>query len=265
MQYVDPVRLQRDAARQAQGRAGGAKSAAVRYRFIARSEPEDEAPPLARLLRGSGGRGGAARLKLYLSMLWLARNEDRPVFQYPAHQWALLLGYKQPEASGGRRVQNALSWLNAEAFVRLQRHQGEASSAHLLSDAGTGRPYTAPGPAIKQVDRSQREEHLYVQLPAGLWINGWITELSGAAIAMYLVLLHEQRGEDKKQVWLSPRIGDERYALSDDTRRKGLTELAQHELVRVSKRPLHQGLFEDHYRSRNVYDLDPQNLNRLQP
>lgn len=255
---------QHGAARQAMARAGGAKSAAVRYRFIARSGPEQDPPPLARLLRGSGGRGGAARLQVYLSMLWLSRNEDKPVFAYPALQWALLLGYERPETAGARRVQEALRWLDGAGFVDVRRRKGASSAVHLLSDAGTGRPYVAPGPAIKQTPRSQREEHLYVQLPAGLWIKGWIMELSGAAIAMYLVLLHEQRGEEK-QVWLSPRIGRERYDLSDETRRKGLTELADRGLVEVSKRPLHQGLFEDHYRSRHVYDLNPVVLDLKDP
>ncbi|MFH0245809.1 hypothetical protein ACGRHY_26110 [Streptomyces sp. HK10] len=41
-------------------------------------------------------------------------------------------------------------------------------------------------------------------------------ELPGAVIAMYLILLHEQRGQEKK-VWLSPRSGRERYDLSDET------------------------------------------------
>jgi hypothetical protein len=81
---------------------------------------------------------------------------------------------------------------------------------------------------------------------------------------MYLVLLHERRGE-KKQVWLSPRIGREQYDISDETRRKGLTELADHGLIKVSKRPLHQGLFEDPLRTRNVYDLNPDVLSQLDP
>ncbi|MFH8534760.1 hypothetical protein ACH4GE_41070 [Streptomyces tendae] len=255
---------QRIAARKAKDRAGGARSAAVRYRFIARKAPEEDAPPLARLLRGGGGKGGAARLKLYLSMLWLSRNEDAPRFEYPAHQWARLLGFDNPDAAGARRVQQALRWLDDEAFVRLQHRQGAPSAIHLLSDAGTGRPYQAPGLAMKRLPKGQREEHLYVQLPAGLWTMGWIAELSGAAIAMYLVLLHERRGEEKA-VWLSPRIGRERYDLSDETRRKGLNELAQHRLVSVRRRPVHQGLFEDHFRSRNVYELDTEDLDRNEP
>lgn len=261
---MDPVTEQRFAAKQAKARAGGAGSAAVRHRFIARSASEQDAPPLARLLRGGGGRGGAARMKLYLSMLWLARNEDSPRFDYPAHQWARLLGFDEPDVAGARRIQQALRRLDEEAFVRLQHRQGASSEIHLLSDAGNGRSYQAPGPAMKHLSKAQREEHLYVQMPAALWTNGWVMELSGAAVAMYLVLLHERRGETKA-VWLSPRIGRERYDLSDETRRKGLNELAQHRLVSVRRRPVHQGLFEDHFRSRNVYELDPEDLDRYEP
>lgn len=262
--YLDPKIEQRMAAAQAKSRAGGARSAAVRYRFIARGGPEENAPPLARLLRGGGGKGGAARLKLYLSMLWLARNEDSPRFDYPAHQWARLLGFDKPDAAGARRIQQALRWLDEEAFVRLQHRQGASSAIHLLTDAGTGRPYVAPGPAMKRLSRAEKQEHLYVQMPAGLWTNGWVMELSGTAIAMYLVLLHERRGEDRA-VWLSPRIGRERYDLSDETRRKGLNELAAHRLISVRRRPVHQGLFEDHFRSRNVYEFDPDDLERFEP
>src|SRR5688572_19748264 len=75
----------------------GARSAAIRYAFIARAEAADPSPPLARLLRGSGGRGGAVRLKLYLTMLWLARGRQDPVFAYPAQQYAALLGLPSPE------------------------------------------------------------------------------------------------------------------------------------------------------------------------
>src|SRR5947207_13688678 len=47
-------------------------------RFISRPVPSDPSPPLARILRGGGDRGGATRLKLYVSLLyvsllWLAR------------------------------------------------------------------------------------------------------------------------------------------------------------------------------------------------
>ncbi|MFJ6444882.1 hypothetical protein [Streptomyces sp. NPDC091649] len=259
---LGPVAAQRSAAQQVRALTR-AKSAAVRFRFIARAEPNDAPPPLARLLRGSGGKGGAARLKLYLSMLWMARNEDRPVFQYPAQEWALLLGYGSTP-SAARRVQDGFRWLSEEAFVELERRQGAPSAVRLLSDAGTGTPYMAPGLAIKRAPKAEREEHLYVQLNAALWTNGWIVELTGAAVAMYLVLLHEMRGEEK-QVWFSPRMGRERYDLSDETRRKGLKELEERGLVKVTKRALHQGLFSDPVRTRYVYDLNPDVFQLLTP
>jgi hypothetical protein len=256
--------FQHEAAKSVRLRSG-ANSAAVRYKFIARASEQEESPPLARLLRGSGGRGGAARLKLYLSMLWMARNDNAPYFQHPAHQWARLLGFEDPDHSGARRIQDALRWLDGEAFVELKRRAGAPSEVRLLSDNGSGRPYEAPGMAIKSVSRAQREEHLYVQLSAGLWINGWVMELSGAAVAMLLVILHEQRGAENKTVWLSPRVARERYDLSDETRRRGLVGLQSAGLVDVSKRPLHQGLFEDAYRKRNVYALDPKALDDQPP
>ncbi|MGW0633779.1 hypothetical protein [Streptomyces sp. NPDC002758] len=98
---------------------------------------------------------------------------------------------------------------------------------------------------MKRLSKAEKLDHLYVQLPAGLWTNGWIMELSGATLAMYLVLLHERRGGENKAVWLSPRIGRERYDLSDETRRKGL--------------------FEDHFRSRNVYEFDSKDLAQYEP
>ncbi|MCX4547249.1 hypothetical protein [Streptomyces sp. NBC_01565] len=197
-------------------------------------------------------------------MLWFARNEDAPVFSYPAHQWARLLGLAEPDTTGARRVQEALRWLNNENFVRLERRQGAPSNIHLLDDAGSGEPYRSAGLMVTRLAKraAEREAHLYVQLDAGFWTRGWVRELSGAAVAMYLVLLHEQRGDDDKSVWISPRIGQELYDLSDETRRKGLNELVKHEMASVRRRPLHQGLFSDQYRGRNVFDLRPGAMDR---
>lgn len=239
--------------------AGGARTAAVRHRFISRSSPDEQAPPLARLLRG-GGRGGSARLKLYLSMLWLSRNEDAPLYTYPAHQWALLMGLDDPERSGALRIQEAIRWLDREGFVSQERQQGAPSHIRLLSDTGDGRPYRAPGLTMRKATKQEKAANLYVQLAAGFWTKGWVAHLSGATIAMYLVLLHEQMGEENKSVWIAPRMGQERFDLSDETRRKGLKELVDQSLAAVRKRPLHQGLFNEAYRTRNVYDLTPRGL-----
>ncbi|WP_329167440.1 hypothetical protein OHB49_45170 (plasmid) [Streptomyces sp. NBC_01717] len=143
-------------------------------------------------------------------MLWLSRNEDASLNTYPAHQWALLMGLDAPE-------------------------QGAPSHIRLLSDTGGGRPYRAPGLAMRKATKQEKAANLYVQLAAGFWTKGWVAHLSGAAIAMYLVLLHEQMGEENKSVWIAPRMGQERFDLSDETRRKGLKALVDQNLAAVRK------------------------------
>lgn len=249
---------QLSAARAARSMAG-ADSAAVRYRFIARQDPDAVSPPMARILRGGGGRGGAARLQLYLSLLWLARNRnlERPVFAFPAQQFAVLLGLPQPADAGARRVTEALRWLAAQSFVALDRRRGSVTRVHLLDDAGSGNPYHPPGALTIRTSRrtrEEREQHFYVQLDAHFWTEGWITELSGAAVAMYLACLYEQRGQADEPVWISPRIGRERFDLSDETRNKGFRELTDKGLLELARRPVPTtSFFDERFRARNVY------------
>jgi hypothetical protein len=250
------------AAASAARRHAGADSAAIRYRFIARPDAADSSPPLARILRGGGGRGGGTRLKLYLSLLWLARNRnlERPVFSYPAQQLAALLGLPHPGNAGARRVQEALRWLEQENFVALDRRPGDVTRVHLLDDAGTGLPYQPPGSLATRAPRrsqKEREQHFYVQLDARLWTMGWISVLSGAAITMYLACLYEQRGQPDEPVWISPRMGRERYDLSDETKNKGLRELTDQGLLDLARRPVPAASFDERFRARNVYMLLP--------
>jgi hypothetical protein len=247
------------AAARAAARQAGAGSAAIRYRFVAREDGSPHSTPMARILRGDGGRGGATRLKLYLSLLWLARSfsRDRPVFAYPAQQLAVLLGLPNPEAAGARRIQEALRWLEKADFVTLDRRRGDVTRVHLLDDAGSGKPYRPTGPLVRRAARrtqDDREPHFYVQLDARFWTEGWISDLSGPAVAMYLACLYEQRGRPYEPVWISPRVGRERFDLSDETRNKGLRELVDAGLLDMQRRPVPAtSLFDERFRARNVY------------
>lgn len=243
----------------------GAAGAAVRWRFIARTDPTEQPPPMARILRGGGGRGGATRLKLFLSLLWLARGRPDPVFGYPAKQLASLLGLPNPSGAGARRIHQALKWLHDESFLALEHRPGEAARIHMLDDAGSGAAYQAPGPLVarKRKHSTEREKHFYVQLKRELWTEGWISHLSGAAVAMYLAALHEERGRTGEAVWISPRIGRERYDLSDETRGKGLAELVNLGLLNLEKRPVPQASFDERYRARNVYRIVSNGLTRV--
>jgi hypothetical protein len=221
---------------------------------------------MARIPRGSGGRGGATRLKLYLSLLWLAPDRERPVFTYPAHQLAALLDLPNPDRAGARRIQDALRWLHEQSFVALDRQPGNVTRVHLLDDAGTGTPYRDPGSlTCKKAGLSdrEREQHSYVQLPGEYWTNGWVTHLSGAATAMYLAALRGERGPVHEPVWISPRIGREQYDLSDETRTKGLKELVDDELLDLERRPAPQTAFDEGNRARSICHVVPSGLSRL--
>ncbi|MFC0029502.1 hypothetical protein ACFFMM_08195 [Micromonospora chaiyaphumensis] len=199
-------------------------------------------------------------MKLFLSLLWLARGRPDPVFGYPAQQLASLLGLSNPAGAGARRIREALKWLEGEGFVALEHRRGEAGRIHMLDDAGSGGAYEAPGPLVARHRKrppGQREKHFYVQLKREFWTEGWITHLSGAAVSMYLAALHEERGKTGEAVWISPRIGRELYDLSDETRGKGLGELVNLGLLNLGKRPVPQASFDERYRARNVYRVVP--------
>lgn len=265
---LTPPPSQLAAARAAAAQAG-ANSAAIRYSFVARQEASAASPPMARILRGSGGRGGTTRLKLYLSFLWLARSftRDRPVFAYPAQQLAALLGLPSPESAGARRIQEALRWLAKAGFVALDRRPGDVTRVHLLDDAGSGKPYQSAGLLVtrsKRNSQQDREPHFYVQLDAKFWTEGWVADLSGAAIAMYLACLYEQRGRPtENSIWISPAMGRQRYDLSDETRNKGLRELVDAGLLDLQRLPVPaSSFFDENFRARNAYEIRPDRWRR---
>lgn len=69
---------------------------------------------------GADGKGGAARLKSYLSTLRLSHNEDAPRSDHPAHQWDRLLGCDSPDAGSC-----PLSVLPGTKWQRLVRRATE--------------------------------------------------------------------------------------------------------------------------------------------
>ena len=138
----------------------------------------------------------------------------------------------------------------------------------MLSENGTGTPYELPGTAYNRLRNkkpaSLADEHRYIQLPNELWTNGWLSLLSGAAVAMLLVLYTElgNRPATTTDLWFSPHQADLRFGLREDTRSKGLRELRAAGLITAYRRPVATDTF-DFQRLRNVYHLEPQRL--LQP
>lgn len=194
-------------------------------------------PPLTQLLRG--GQGGEVRLKLYLTMSLLAVSPPYDIRPIPARSWAAALDLDDPGRNGARRISDAIDWLAEHKLLVAERRQGTPGTVQLLSQDGTGGPYTRPSPVGR-----------YVRLPLGLWEEGWIVRLSGTALALLIVLLDLQGGRAGPQ-WISPAQARRRYDLSPDTWTKGIKELKALDLVTVSRRP--QGDVFDYQRMRNTY------------
>lgn len=243
-------------------RLGRRESAPVRVAFVGAHEDDrapGEVPPLARLLRG--GRGGEVRLKLELSFLWFAASPPHDLM-YPARAWAILLGLEDPSGRGTRRVRQAINSLADAGLVLVEPHPGQPSRIYLLDETGSEEPYLLPGAAYSKARGSGREwRHRYIQLPDSLWTNGWLATLSGAALAMLLVLFVELGQDDPttKDLWFSPSRAEKLYGLSEDTRSKGLRELRAADLVTARRRSASRDAL-DFKRVRNTYRL---RLNRL--
>lgn len=241
-------------------------TAQLRLSFIQRDEPGAEAPPLARMLRG--GRGGSVRLKLLLSYLWMQTDGFQAVpLAYPSQVWAELLDLSPAQEAGARRINEAQRWLERHRFITVESNPGHANKVTVLEETGNGHPYTPPGNAARQLKGSDEGyKHLYAQIPSELWTQGYMALLSGAGLAFFLILLHQLALRSPPLIalmplWISPKNLADHYAISDDTRSKGMTELQDLGLITISRRPINPGDF-DIQRLRNTYTLHLDALKR---
>lgn len=248
------------AAADALAQRGKGRSAQLRRIFIERADI-GMPTPLARMIRG--GRGGEVRLKTYMSMLFIAGKSPHDV-SYPARAWATLLNLEEPETKGARRINEAISWLEVNRFVTVANNPGHPSRVTLLDESGDGNAYQLPGEVYNKLRPTSGTEaakrNRYIKVPPQFWTSGWLAILSTPAVCMYLVLLCAQTSEQVSEVWFSPDQAQKLYALSADTRSRGLAELREAGLVSVRRKALSSDIF-DVKRFRNAYTL---NLDRLE-
>jgi hypothetical protein len=225
--------------------------APVRFAFVDAGQGTD-LPPLARMLRG--GQGGMVRLRLYLSLLWVA---NRGTIDTAATTWARLMDLDEPETNGARRVSDALRWLSENQMVKIEPRKGRPPIVTVLQDDGTGDPYQPPWQAREALKGKARvselgDTHLYFQVPSTFWTKGWITQLSGAGLAMLLILMRLTSNERDTWVWISPSQALARFGVSDDTRSRGARELERYKLINLKRKPVDRENF-DWTRVRNTY------------
>jgi hypothetical protein len=121
-----------------------------------------------------------------------------------------------------------------QVFVSLTRLQ-----------SGTGAAYQPP----------HKLNRHYVKVPEFFWTKGWHAALTGAAIALLLVLLDQDlfRRSDEP-FWVAPSKARELYTLSPDTWTRAIAELEDYGLVEVGRRPVSQEF--GWQRVRKTYLLD---------
>jgi hypothetical protein len=179
---------------------------------------------------------------------------------FPAQLWAQLLDLPEPGTAGARRVHQAQAWLERNKFITVEAQPGHANRITVLNETGNRQPYLTPGAAANALRaKPEGSAHRYVQIPSAFWTNGYMASLSGSGVALFLVLLAQRDVrtpfEDPRPIWISPSALRARYALSDDTRTKGIRDLRDHGLVTVNRQVVNPEDF-DLERVRNVYTIE---------
>lgn len=226
---------------------GRRKSVPIRKSFV-RSEDPDKLAPLAQLVSGGGGRGGAVAVKLYAALIWKCAGAPFTV-KRSARQWAELLGLPDAPGKGARRVTNALQVLERLRLIQLDKTRGDASEVTLLDESGEGLEYRIPSSAYS---RGGQKRDLYFQLSSRLWTSGDFQSLSGPGLIMLLILLAEEgykpgnnlalnwKGPlmSGKNVWFTTENFPARYGISAATRSRGTKELEEAGLLDTWRMPV---------------------------
>ena len=170
-----------------------------------------------------GGRGGEVRLKLFLTLLLMSVGPPHAT-SYPTRAFAELFDLPDPDGTGSRRVREALVWLRERKLIQVEARAGKAARVFVRLESGSGAVYSLP----------TKETDLWIKVPTAMWTKGWISALSGSAIAILLLLIDhaESLGKVGKAVWISPSQAKDDYALSSDTWTRGIRELERYRLVR---------------------------------
>ncbi|SFA45140.1 hypothetical protein SAMN05444374_103228 [Rhodococcoides kroppenstedtii] len=224
----------------------------LRRSFVERAEGDDTLTPLASLLRtqgASGGQGGALRIALLLSLIWVTARPPYTTTRVAAY-WSGLVGRSDdPRSDGARAVRDALHELADRGALEL--HNVGPKLVIVLRDES--RPVLNGEPNL-YVPPYNTEP--YISVPRAFWTRGLAGDLSGAGIAMYLCSLALTR-PDEPEFFIASSYFDERYGISRSSRKRGLSELVEKGVLTVRTEESQNPIT---YRTvrRNVYRLAKQ-------
>lgn len=204
-----------------------------------------------------GGRSGTVAIKLYLGLLWRCSGAPYESREDSAYTWALLLDLPNPKQNGTRRIREARKKLQDLQLITMTPVPGSAPTVRLLAEDGSGEPYNPPANRyIESTNRSGADQY-YFKVSGSMWLEGQMQELSGPALAMYLILASERAYAVPQ--WFSTAAFPERYGLSSRTRALGTEELRSKGLLKITSKALDErnqvASFTGRVRMRKVYAL----------
>lgn len=181
---------------------------------------------MGELLRQTGGLD-AVRLKLALSIYWIAKLQPEYSIAPPAFYFADLLDLLDPRNKGVRRVREGLRALRDLGLIQLTSQRPEPSRITLLHEDLSGAAYTRPD------GKTPRDR--YLSIPAAMWTSGWMAALSGPALVAWLIIrantpFGTDADVDGEPIWLS-RSRVLRYQISRETWETGCRELIHYGLL----------------------------------
>lgn len=202
-------------------------------RDLVRTEP---ATPLAEVMQGHG----ETRLKVLLTTLMQATAPPHAIKVRPK-ELAGMLGFRDPDGAGVRRVNSAFKSLEELKLVRRDRKAGHVPNTTVLNPDGSGEEW----------DDTKLVAGHYVSLPIDFWRRGWIVALSGRGIALFLILREATGGRKTAGAWI-PGTRKRQYVLSEDFWADATMELVEAGLLDVDAKTFS---YQGEPRRRNQYIL----------
>jgi hypothetical protein len=174
--------------------------------YIRRGDDVD--PMVAQLLRG--GRGGEVRLKVHMTLAMQATKAPFTVTRRPSVTMAKVLNLDGE--TGGRRVTESLRWLEDHKLIEPSEPKNGLRQLKMLDPTGSGGAW---GPNGKR----------YLAVPLTLWSSGWIMQMSGRSLAVFLALTELNGGSLNPLGEVMDGWRKRQYGLSDDTWTRAIGEL----------------------------------------
>ncbi len=196
-------------------------------------------------------RAGEATLKLYLTLVLATRQPPHQLWRYwSGAKLARMLGldaspHDDHTSNGTRAIQRALKQLETKGFITTEK-----------------KPGYAPTITVHHVgDEDSRRSGRFASIPVSLWRNGWILVMSKRALAVYVALRRECKGNESGEPFHVTARTQANYGFSADTWKRGERELLALGLLEIGHGSA--GGRNDLERNRRLYKLQSKRLEAM--